>query len=112
MFKKNLNSINFQRKKKKPEDDKRELNQNKHIYILYMYLWTAPFCFSPPMSRLNDPWFCVKVSQKEGPSVLEYTMYPRRVNQYLIWGLLNSFGQQFHWHIYNSVKIPPCLLMA
>lgn len=38
MFKKNLNSINFQRKKKKPEDDKRELKQNKHIYILYMYL--------------------------------------------------------------------------
>lgn len=64
--KKTLNSIIFQRKKKKPEDDKRELNQNKHIYILY--LWTAPFCFSPPLSRLNDSVILCR-SVTEGGSV-------------------------------------------
>lgn len=37
-LKKILTALIFKGRKKKPEDDKRELNQNKQIYILYMYL--------------------------------------------------------------------------
>lgn len=100
IIKKNLNSIIFQRKKKKPERIK-----NKHVP-------SAPFCFPPPLSRFNDSVIlCKSVTGGGSASVRIHNVPPPGQSMFHL-GPFKLIWSAFQLTYLQQCQNPSCLLMA